>query len=211
MLAVIECWPGRALTVACATLLASSMSVAADAAPSARHVVETVMSEVVDELQSHGGDTRDDRGRMNEIVERLVIPHFDFERMSRRVLGKRWKSATADQQTRFVSAFQTMLVHTYGAVLNEYDGHTVTYFDPVPRKKEGEVVVPVQIEDGSGTQVRVAYAMHHHGTEWKVFDVAIDGVSLVTNYRSSFRSKIARDGIDGLISSIEERNLERDT
>ena len=104
-----------------------------------------------------------------------------------------------------------MLVHTYGAVLNEYDGQTLTYFDPVPRKKKGEVVVPVQVEDSSGKQVRVAYAMHQHGEEWKVFDVAIDGVSLVTNYRSSFRSKIARDGIDGLISSIEEKNLEWDS
>ena len=211
MLAFINRWRSAAVSVACAGLLANSMAVAADAAPSARHLVEEVVSGIVVELESNIDSIRDDPELLNEIVERLIIPHFDFERMSRRVVGKRWKSATAEQQARFVSAFRAMLVNAYGNLLNSYDGQSLTYFDPVPRKKDGEVVVPVQVEDTTGRQVRVAYAMHQRGGEWKVFDVAIDGVSLVTNYRSTFRSKIARDGIDGLISSIEEKNLERDS
>ena len=215
MLAFINHRRSAALSIACAGLLAHSTVMAAgaapEAAPSARHQVEEVVSGIVDELESNIDAIRDDPERLNEIVERLIIPHFDFERMSRRVVGKRWKKATADQQERFVSAFRTMLVHTYGNLLNAYDGQSLTYLDPVPRKKDGEVMVPVQVEDTNGRQVRVAYAMHRHGTEWKVFDVAIDGVSLVMNYRSTFRSKIARDGFDGLISSIEEKNLDRDS
>ena len=211
MLSDINLRRSRVLAVMFAGLLANSVAMAADAELSARHLVEEVVSGIVDELEAKRDAIRDDPDCLIAIVERLIVPHFDLERMSRRVLGKRWKSATPDQQTRFMSAFRTMLVHTYGAVLTEYDGLAFTYLDPVPRKKEGEVVVPVQVEDTSGQQVQVAYAMEQHGTEWKVFDVAIDGVSLVTNYRSSFRSKIAQDGIDGLISSIEERNQGQDS
>ena len=167
------------------------------------------MSEVVVELESRGDAARDDPTCLDAIVERLVIPHFDLERMSRRVLGKRWNGASADQQTRFIAAFRTTLVHTYAAVLGEYDGHSVVYLEPVPRKKEGEVVVPVQITGSGGRPIRVAYAMHQPAAGWKVFDVAVDGVSIVTNYRSSFRSKIARDGIDALISNLEEKTMAR--
>ena len=215
MLASINHWRSGVLSIACAGLLAHSMVMAAEAAPeaapSARHLVEAVVSGIVGELESNIDSIRDDPERLNGIVEQMILPHFDFERMSRRVVGKRWKEATADQQERFVSAFRTLLVHTYGSLLNSYDGQSHTYFDPVPRKKDGEVVVPVQVEDKNGRQVRVAYAMHQHGTAWKVFDVAIDGVSLMRTYRSTFRSKIAREGIDGLISSIEEKNLGRDS
>lgn len=79
------------------------------------------------------------------MAERLVLPYFDFERMARRVLGKRWKAAAREQQKRFVSAFRTLLVRTYAMVLNEYRGQTLTYLDPVPRKKDDEIVLPMQI------------------------------------------------------------------
>ena len=167
------------------------------------------MSEVVHELESRRDAIRDDPTCLDEIVERLVIPHFDLERMSRRVLGKRWNGVSVDQQTRFIAAFRTTLVQTYAAVLGAYDGHSVAYLETVPRKKESEVVVPVQITGSGGQPIRVAYALHQPAVGWRVFDVAVDGVSIVTNFRSSFRSKIARDGIDALISNLEEKAMAR--
>ncbi|MCY4470420.1 MAG: ABC transporter substrate-binding protein [Thiotrichales bacterium] len=169
-------------------------------------MVRQVTSRIVDELELRRDALPEDPERLYELVDRLVLPYFDFERMSRRVLGKRWKKATAEQQTQFVSAFRTLLVRTYATVLNEYRGQPLTYLDPAPRKKDDEIVVPTEIELTSNQKVQVAYAMYESATGWKVFDVAVDGVSLVTNYRSSFRSEIARHGIEGLIARLESKN-----
>ena len=196
-----------AATVVAACLLAGSAAKAGDTGASAQRFVQQVTSTIVDELTARRDELRDDPQALYELVDRHILPYFDFERMSRRVLGKkRWTNASAEQRERFVSAFRILLVRTYAMVLNEYRGQPLVYLDPVARKKEDEVVIPAQIELSGGQTVRFAYAMQRSGTEWKVFDVAIDGVSLVTNYRSSFRSEIARHGVDGLIDRLEEKN-----
>jgi phospholipid transport system substrate-binding protein len=203
---IADIWRSKALMVAAASMMAGSMALAASHDSPARHLVEQVTSSIIEELTSQREVLQDNPQRVHDLVDRLVLPHFDFERMSRRVLGKRWKAATHEQRTRFESAFRTLLVRTYATVLNEYRGQTLTYLDPVPRKKDNEIVIPVQIELTGSQTARVAYAMHGSGMDWKVFDVAVDGVSLVTNYRSSFRSEIARHGIDGLIARLEAKN-----
>jgi phospholipid transport system substrate-binding protein len=192
--------------VAAAGVLAGSAAMAADAGTAAQDLVRQVASRIIEELDSESGSLRDNPERAYELAERMVVPHFDVERMARRVLGKRWRAATPEQQTRFVSAFRTMLVRTYALVLHEYRGQTLTYLDPVPRKKDDEIVIPVRIEVAGGKTMRVAYALQGTGSDWKVFDVAVDGVSLVTNYRSSFRSEIARHGIERLIERLESNN-----
>ena len=192
--------------VAAAGVLACSTAMAADAGSPAQDLVRQVTSSIIEELESGRESLEDDPEGAYELAARLVLPHFDFERMARRVLGKRWKSATPEQQKRFVSAFRTLLLRTYALVLNEYRGQRLTYLDPVPRKKDDEIVIPVQIELTGSQTVRVAYAMQGTGSDWKVFDIAVDGVSLVTNYRSSFRSEVARHGIDGLIARLEAKN-----
>ena len=177
----------------------------------AQHLVQHVTSQVIDELEAQRESIQRDPQRLFELVDRLVLPYFDFERMSRRVLGKkRWKKATPEQRTRFVSAFRTLLVRTYALVLNEYSGQALTYLDPIPRRKDDEIVIPMQVKVASGEVYRVAYAMHGSGADWKVFDVAIDGVSLVTNYRASFRAEIAANGIEGLIARIESKSAGTD-
>ena len=205
---------GALMIAVLAGVIAGSMAAAASPGASARHMVEEVTSRLLEELTSQRESLQDDPQplslqddpqRLYEFVDRLVLPHFDFERMSRRVLGKRWKKSSPEQRTRFVSAFRSLLVRTYATVLNEYRGQTVTYLDPVARKKDNEIVIPMLVELAGNRSVRVAYAMHQDGADWKVFDVSVDGVSLVTNYRSSFRSEIARHGIDGLTTRIETK------
>ena len=207
MFAIIDIWRSRALMVAMACVIAWSMATAADAGHPAQHLVEQVTSRILEGLTSQRESLQDDPQHLYEFVDRHIVPHFDFERMSRRVLGKRWKTASPEQQTRFVSVFRSLLVRTYSAVLNEYRGQTLTYLDPVPRKSDDEIVIPVEIEQTGGQPIRIAYAMHQDGMDWKIFDVAVEGVSLVTNYRSSFRSEIARHGIDGLIARLEAKYL----
>ena len=210
VIAITELWRSRVLTIVAASMLAGTAALAAGSAEPAQNLVRQVMSSVIEELTSGRESLQDNPQAVYGLVDRLVLPYFDFERMSRRVLGKRWKKATPEQQARFVSAFRTLLVRTYAMVLNEYNDQTITYLDAFPRKKDDEVVVPVQIELTGNQAIRVAYAMHEGAGGWKVFDVAVDGVSLVTNYRSSFRSEIARHGIDGLIVRLEAKNSDAD-
>ena len=198
------------MAVAAAGMVAWSMAAAADAGPSAAQaLVKETTARLLELLESERESLRDDPQRMHEVVEEYILPYFDFERMSRRVLGKKqWKKASPEQHARFVSAFRSLLVRTYATLLNQYDDQTITWLDPVPRKKDDEVVIPVLIGQDGNRAIRVAYAMHRDGQDWKAFDVSVDGVSLVTNYRSSFRSEIAQHGIDGLITRIETRNEE---
>ena len=210
MVAITGLRPSRALIVVAAILTAGSAALAANTGASAQDLVKQVTSSIIEELTSRREELQGNPQAVYGLADRLVLPHFDFERMSRRVLGKRWKKATPEQRTRFVSAFRTLLVRTYALVLNEYRGQRLTYLDPVPRKKDDEVVVPVLVELTGSQEVRVAYAMHEGAAGWKVFDVAVDGVSLVTNYRASFRSEIARHGVDGLIARLEAKNSSAD-
>ena len=192
------------LMAACAW--AGPAAMAADDAHPAQHLVKQVASRIIESLESRRETIEGDPQQLYDLVDRLVLPYFDFERMSRRVIGKRWKSAEAAQQARFVAAFRTLLVRTYALVLNEYRGQTIEFLDPVARKRDDEIIIPVKITLSGSQSVIVAYLMRGSGSDWKVFDVAIDGVSLVTNYRSSFRSEIARHGIDGLSTRIEAKN-----
>ena len=196
--------------VAAASMIAAATAPAASTGSSAQQLVKQVTASIIEELTSRREALRDDPRGVHELVDRLVLPYFDFERMSRRVLGKRWKTVAPEQRIRFVSAFRSLLVRTYATMLNEYRGQTLTWLDPMPRRKDDEIVIPVRVGLTGGRAVRVAYAMHGKGKDWKVFDVAVDGVSLVTNYRSSFRSEIARDGIEGLIARLEAKSLETD-
>ena len=195
------------VAVAAMTMAAGPTVTAASDGSAAQQLVQRVTSTIINELTARRDALESDPRAAYELVDRLILPHFDFERMSRRVLGKKgWKTATAEQRAQFVAAFRTLLVRTYAVMLNEYRGQRLTWRDPMPRKKDGEIVVPVTIELAGGEPTQVAYAMHGGGTDWKVFDVALDGVSLVKNYRSSFRSELARNGIDGLIASLEAKN-----
>ena len=196
-----------AVVMAACMLAAPAAMAAADAHP-AQSLVKQVVVRVIDSLESQREALAGDPQKVYELVDRLILPYFDFERMSRRVLGKRWKKTTPAQRERFIAAFRTLLVRTYSLVLGEYRGQAMEYLDPVARKRDDEIIIPVKVALSNTQTVIVAYAMQGSGPDWKVFDVAIDGVSLVTNYRSSFRSEVARHGIDGLSALLEAKNSE---
>ena len=197
----------RVLTAVAAGAIAWSMTIAAGAEPPAQTLVKESTARLVEVLKSERESLRDDPRRLREVVEELILPYFDFERMSRRVLGKKqWKKAGPAQRARFVSAFRSLLVHTYATVLNQYSDQTITWLDPVPRKRDDEIVIPVLIGPAGNRLSASRTRCTGTGRTGKAFDVSIDGVSLVTNYRSSFRAEIARHGIDGLITRIETKN-----
>lgn len=145
-------------------------------------------------------------GLIYELVGQIVVPRFDFERITQLAVGRYWATATPDQKNRLTNAFQRLLVRTYAKALLNYSGQKILFLPVRPGADPTEVTVSTQVQSpGGGPPVPIHYRMMQREAQWKAVDVTIDGVSLVSNYRSSFAAEIRQGGIDGLITSIEQR------
>lgn len=170
-----------------------------------RYTTDEVVSRVRDEKDA----LRSDPAKMYNLVAEMIFPHFDFSVMSQFVLGEQWKSADDAKRAEFVDQFRKLLVRTYAAALLEYSDQKINYPDPGPQPASGKTAVVKQdIIQPSGALLPVVYRLHNKKDGWKVFDVSVDGVSLVKTYRSSFTSILKEGGIDKLISTLATKNLE---
>jgi phospholipid transport system substrate-binding protein len=150
-----------------------------------------------------------DAAHLYELVEAIVLPYFDFQRMSQWVLGKNWRKATAEQREQFVEQFRMLLIRTYGTALLEYADEEIVYLPTVEPKDATRVTVRTEIDQQGVGVIPIFYSMYQSDAGWKVYDISISGVSLVTNYRSTYGSIIRKDGLDYLIDRLVERNLQR--
>lgn len=140
--------------------------------------------------------------RVLQLVEAKVLPHFDFNRMTQLVVGKHWPRATPQQKQALVAEFRNLLVRTYSSSLTAFSNQTVE-FKPFTMKPDAtDVVVRSEIRQPGGQPIPIDYSMYKTDFGWKVYDVTIDSVSLVTNYRASFANTIRQQGIDGLIRTL---------
>lgn len=192
-----------------AGILVAAMPVAAeDTSGPATAVVRTTASEVLNRLHADPAATSANPQRLYAIAEEVVLPHFDFVRMSQRVLGKHWRSADPAQRERFVGEFKTLLVRTYATAVSDYRDAQLSF---QPARALGTDVWRVRsnVDRGSGAPpLQVDYDVYRNGDAWKVFDVAINGVSLVVSYRAGFNTDIAKLGMDGLIDQIAQHNVQ---
>ena len=182
--------------------------VAANTASPPETLVRDTTDKVLEVLKREREVINNDPARIFGIVDEYIIPHFDFELMSQRVLGKFWHRASGEQQRRFVREFQTLLVHTYAAALREYSDQKIEFL--ASRAGDGgQVTVRTQIVHSGGPPIPIHYEMYKPNGGWKVYDISIDGVSLVINYRSTFASEIRSNGLDALIDRLVEHNQRR--
>lgn len=142
------------------------------------------------------------------LVDQIINPHIDFERVSVLVLGQHWRTATPEQKTKFKKEFRMLLVRTYTTAFTEYSDWKIRY---LPLETDGSdkkrTTVKTEILQSGGQPVAVNYRMINSGADWKVFDVLIEGISLLQNYRTSFASEIEQTGsLDKLIAHLEQRN-----
>ena len=149
--------------------------------------------------------------RLYELVSEIVLPHFDFESMGRWILGKYWQRATPAQRDQFISEFRSLLVRKYGSAVAQYADEDIVYLPFTMDANDTRVTVNTEISPANGTPVQIAYRLYHTDSGWKVYDVAIEGISLVTNYRTSFSSKIRQDGLDQFIKQLALINKEAGT
>jgi phospholipid transport system substrate-binding protein len=157
-----------------------------------------------DERETIAGDSE----RLYELVADIVLPYFDFRRMSQWVLSSNWRTASAEQRECFVEQFRILLVRTYGKALAGYADEKIIYLPFAAAKDAPTVTVRTEIEQAD-SPIPISYSLYRSDTGWKVYDVAISGVSLVTNYRSSFGNIIRREGMDSLIRQLTDRNNEQ--
>jgi phospholipid transport system substrate-binding protein len=171
--------------------------------------VELVMdttSRLLTAIKEQKADIDRDESRLYTLIADIALPHFDFDRMSMWTLGPYWRSATPEQRTRFVAEFRQLLVRTYGHTLMEYRDTKISYLPLLAAPDAQRVTVRCEVEQAGGNPIQIAYAMHLTADGWKVYDVLVEGVSLVTNYRSSFAAIIQQQGMDGLIRQLVAKN-----
>ncbi|MGH8528459.1 MAG: MlaC/ttg2D family ABC transporter substrate-binding protein [Nevskiales bacterium] len=169
-------------------------------------VVQQTTQRISDTIDPRREEFRKDRGKLYQLVEDIILPHFDFEAISRLVLGKSWKTATPEQRTRFAAAFRNQLVRTYSNALLEYSGRQLKYLPLKLVPGARDVDYRAEVHLANGQVVLMSYSLHLVQNEWKVYDITIDAISLVTNYRGVFAGVIRKNGLDGLIKQIEARN-----
>ena len=149
--------------------------------------------------------------KVYQLVEAKVLPNFDFNRMTQLALGKHWPRATAKQKQSLVNEFRNLLVRTYSSSLTAFTNQTVEFKPLTMKPDDTDVTVRSEIRQPGGQPIPINYSMYRTAFGWKVYDVTIDGVSLVTNYRASFSNTIRQSGIDGLIKAMAVQSARGET
>lgn len=197
---------GRILFTLLSFLLIGTVSAQPTSPDQAQQLVQTTTDQVLGRLNKERAELEANPDKIYPLVEDLVLPHFDFERMSQWVLGKHWKGATKEQRQRFTSEFRNLLVRTYAKALLEYRSQSINYLPVQAGEDAKRVVVKTEIQQPGAPAIALNYSMYLKGNAWKVYDITVEGVSLVSNYRSSFATEIRQGGMDRLISNLESMN-----
>ena len=173
--------------------------------PPASQTVRQAIDELYRTLDQTGCDVRNDPERLHEVIERVLLPYTDMRAMARWVLGRHWRAASPEQRARFESAFRRLLVRTYGAAVREARPDDIRFLPERAGSRDTRRVVRTEIKRRGAPPVPVDYYMHLVEGRWRLYDVRIEGVSLITNYRGSFANIIAGHGLDGLIERLDAK------
>jgi len=167
-------------------------------------LIKNTTDELLGDFTANRAVYEADKGRLYDMVNRVAIPHFDFDRMTKIVLGKHYANATEEQRTQFTEQFKTLLVRTYSQALFQYSDEKISFVPAIPYR-DG-MIVREEIEVGAAVPVRLEYFLSKKDSGWKVYDVRIDGISLVTTFRNSYNITISRKGLPMLIADLQKKN-----
>jgi len=165
-------------------------------------IADDVLTIVKKDKEIQSGDQQ----KIFALAEEKILPHFNFEHVSRLVLGKNYSKASKDQQEAFQKEFRTLMLYTYASALSKYRNQTIEYKPLKDYPDDKQVVVKTLIIQPGGQPIGVDYTLEAIADSWKVYDITIEGVSLVTNYRSQFSNEIRQGGMDGLIQKLADKN-----
>src|SRR5437868_3567320 len=189
-----------------ATLLfAFSATAWAQAKP--EELVQTITNDILAAIKSDKQLAAGDKQKALKLAEEKVLPYIDFEEATRLAVGRAWSQATPEQKKKLVAEFRNMLVRTYSNAIEAYQGQTLKVL-PSRGKPQGgdEATVRTQFIRAGGQPLPIDFQMRKAGQGWKVFDISVEGVSLVLTYRSEFDAVMRQEGIDGLIKRLTQKN-----
>lgn len=170
-------------------------------------LVKNTVDEVIAIIKQDNGIKKGGKDRILDLVENKILPHFNFTRMTQLAMGKNWSKVEPQQQKELVNEFQTLLVRTYSNALTNYRDEVIEVNPISPQSDAKNTTVKTVVIQGRGKEpVPIDYSMEKTDNGWKVFDVTVAGVSLVTNYRSTFNSQIKKGGVNGPIESLAKKN-----
>ena len=170
-------------------------------------LVKNVTNEVLDIVRKDKDIQSGNTKKAIELVEAKVLPHFNFMRMTQLAMARDWRQANAAQQKTLTDEFRMLLVRTYSKALTEYKNQTIDFRPFALKPSDTEVRVRTEIkQSGAGKNIELDYFLEKSPAGWKVYDIEVGGISLVTNYRESFASEVRNNGIDGLIKTLQAKN-----
>jgi phospholipid transport system substrate-binding protein len=182
---------------------------AQDVAPDV--LVKTVTEEVISIIKQDRDIQAGNSKKTIALVEQKVLPHFNFTRMTALAMGVNWRKATPEQQKVLAEQFQTLLVRTYSTALSAYRNQVIDFKPLRAPAADADVVVRSEVKQSGTEPVSIDYALEKTSGGWKVYDVTVGGVSLVTTYRDAFASEVRNAGIEGLIKALAEKNRKLET
>ncbi len=189
-----------------ATLVLSLVVAApAQAQAGADALVRQISVEVIDTAKADKAIQAGDIARIVTLVETKVMPHVNFEVVTRSAVGPQWRGATPEQRSRLQAEFKTLLIRVYSGALTQIKDQTVEVTKTLPVTGSNQVVVQTEVR-GKGEPIKLDYRLDKPADAWKIIDVNVGGLWLVQNYRSQFATELGKGGIEGLINTLVERN-----
>lgn len=189
-----------------AVFLLPVLPVVAAAEDSPQLLIRSVTSSVLDTLRSQGDEIGKDQGKLVALIQEKVVPYFDFRLMSGQVLGRYWRTASEPQRQQFTAAFKQLLTNTYAAVFGRYKDQTVDVLGTRNTGNADRVVVSTTVKSPGKPDVDVDYRLYRSNGKWQIYDVMVDGISLLINYRSEYAGALANSSLDNLIDRLTAKN-----
>jgi phospholipid transport system substrate-binding protein len=177
----------------------------AQADTSADALVRQISVEVIETAKTDKAIQGGDLARISALVEGKVMPHVNFEVVTRSAVGPQWRTATPEQRAKLQAEFKTLLVRVYAGAISQLRDQTVEVTKTLPVPGGTQVVVQTEVR-GKGEPIKLDYRLDKPAQDWKIIDVNVGGLWLVQNYRSQFAQELGKGGIDGLITTLAERN-----
>ena len=182
----------------------SSLALAQEVAPDV--LVKRITTEDIGIIKQDKDIQAGNPRKIADLVEKRVLPHFSFARMTQIAMAVNWRRATPEQRTALTEEFKTLLVRTYSNALSLYRDQVIEFKPLRMRPEDSDVTVKSEIRQKGAQPVTLHYDMEKTPSGWKVYDVKVSGVSLITNYREDFAAQVRESGIDGLIKVLVSKN-----
>jgi phospholipid transport system substrate-binding protein len=191
-----------------APVAVTGAALAADAVPgpAPQELIETTSRKLLEALDADRELAKKDPARVRKLVDEILLPYFDTDYSARLVLGKHWRNATPEQQKRFISAFYQSLLRNYGSALAEFTADRMTVLPFRGDLASGQAVVRTEVKRSNGQRVPVNYTLRGTPAGWKAWDVTIEGISYVRNFRNDVGAEVDQKGLPAVIERLENEN-----